>query len=255
LQYEMDKMQISIDCQQVYKEALQSFTAEKLKSLNKLQQNSKDAPADYERALKTELKKAGEKNIRRVQGNRVQVSTGFNDGSFYFVIDTLITTEAATGRERSRPVTAFVKTTVPSENRNMVVESKVLLPATRVYLSTNGNSVTPDEKGIKKYYEKVSTVVEPNDKPATVSQPKPGAIYHRNSNSNAETAPAKIYMPKEVPPTPSKGVRVEYKTGVIVVNGRKLELPETYEIFALHSVKGKKLLSKAKDLVETRIDD
>lgn len=250
LQYELDKMQISVDCEQVYKEALQAFTAEKLKSYNKFKQNSKDAP-DYERVLKSELKKAGEKNSNRVQGGRVQVSTGLNEGSFYFVIDTLIATEAGVNRERSRPVTAFVTTTVPNANRNIVVENKVLVPTTRGFISTNGNTITVEDKEIRKYYER-ATVTESNDKPTTVSQPRPGAVYR---NSNAETAPVKIYMPKEIPQTPSRSVRIESRPGVIVLNGKRLELPETHEIVAVHSVRAKKLLSKAKDLVETRIDD
>lgn len=257
LQSEMDKVQLSfsIDCEQVYKEAQQAFTAERLKSLKQSQKIIKDVPSGFEEHLKTELKKAAEKDGRRVRNDRVKVSTVFNNGSIYFVIDTLIATEVVVAHGRSKPVTGISKTTAPGENKNIA-------PVTRAYVYantngnnvTNGNTVTIDEREIKRYYEKVITV-ESTDRPASVKQSKPGATYHRNTN--AETAPAKIFTPKHpAPQTQFKGnFRVDYKNGVVVINGKKLEMPETREIFALHQVKGKKLLSKAKDLVETHIDD
>jgi beta-lactamase regulating signal transducer with metallopeptidase domain len=253
LQGELDKVQFFIDYEQLYNKALQAFTPEKLKSLIQQQLNIRDVPAGFERILKSKLKKVADKEVRRVKGERLQITTHFNDGSFYFVIDTLIATEVNLVGKRTRPVTAITKTSEHGESRNIVV-NKNTVPATQAYVYTNGKSVSTYATGIKIYSGK-STTVESNEKPTPVKQSKPGVIYHRFFN--ADTPPGKIFLPKEqAPQTPNnKSLRVEYKNGIIVINGKKVKMPDTHELFALHSVKVKKLLSRVKDLVETQIDE
>ncbi len=83
-----------------------------------------------------------------------------------------------------------------------------------------------------------------NRKQPSVITVKPGFIYRTVPHENL---PPKYVAPK--PHTPyNDNLRIEYKKGVIVINGEKIDLPNVKELLAHLPSKNKKLTTTGRDV-------
>lgn len=86
-----------------------------------------------------------------------------------------------------------------------------------------------------------------NARQATVSPDAQHVFYHSTPRQGNNAIPKARTSSKS-------STRSENKPQVIIINGRRSGVPDNLEVVALYSIKGKKLLSKVKNLVDVEIE-
>ena len=211
---------------------------------------------DVQKQLNAEIETAGGKLHRVIINNMPVTLVGTHGGTIY-IVDSLTERQIKILTERAKQISGNVytkvstvaastaKVTTPCDCDNITpADTRQLAPAYAYGYTTN----TEDKS--KKNTQKVVNGSGTTDVRQTPAAPGvPGSFYRTTPTGSRGTS-----VPK--PGTTRKEeIRVEYKNGIVVINGKKIDLPDTREMFALYSVKGKKLISKAKDLTELHIED
>ena len=242
--WDKTKFSLSFDCEEMQNAVKKIMNSKQLQSLMHLPQNLKDAPDSYrdEKLIKAELQKAGDRNVKEIQGNRLpRIASIPNNESFYF-IDGSNDPDVKIKKEKTRSTGKNSKSkSEEDDNRQDKAPS---------YTYESGN--TNNEKVTQRFFSRVVTKSNVQDeKPVPVTpevSPRSYRIIYNNYN------PAKTNVPKPLVPV-KNNIRIEYKNGAVVINGKKLDLTEANEMLNQVSLKVKRIQSRAKDLIEPRIED
>ena len=240
LQAEWDntKFSFSFDCDEMQNAVKKIMNSKQLQSLMHLPQHLKD-----EKLIKDELQKAGDRNVKDILRNRLsRIASIPNNESFYIV-------------DGSDEDLKKIKETTRSTGKNSKSKSdedrddQDNAPSyAYTYESENSNN----ENRTKRFFSKIiSTSTVQGEKPVPVTpevSPRSYRIIYNNNN------PAKTNLPKPFVSGKSN-IRIEYKDGAVVINGKKVEVPDANEMLAQITFKGKKILSIAKDLSKPHIED
>ncbi|MDB5224093.1 MAG: regulatory sensor-transducer, BlaR1/MecR1 family [Chitinophagaceae bacterium] len=248
LQAEFDKAQFSFsfDEEEMQNAMKNAFNSRQLKtSLLHLNQNLK--AADIEKLINIYNQNFGEKILQRVQVNRLPKASAGANGRSIYIIDSAGADEIKIVAGRAKQIQERVdKITTTNEYKSAPALKTVSNAYAYGYSITTTDEKEPD-KVSEKHWQRLNI---PNGK-GTYMQLTPGAIYRTIPNGNNN--PVKTKPPKQA--IPGKDIRVEYKNGVVVINGVRVELPDSSGMLAQFTFKGKKILSRAKDLMELHIND
>jgi len=185
-----------------------------------------------------------EKEQKRIYVRRIP-KTSANGGTqqSVYMIDTLITAEIAAAESHATNVSSLYRTYTIADARPPENENKVYSYGFTVNeLVNHGHKIK--SQGINN--KPAAATSKGNSKAIIV----PGT-QHFNRTPGTNCPPVKTAAP--TPPQHREDVRIEFKNGVIVINGKKLEVLEQ-ELIAL-SLKGKRNLTKTKNLRELYIED
>lgn len=248
LQGEIEKAQFSFsfDCDEMQASIKQALEAQQHKPETHLRE--KLTEAKIQNLIKTQNKNSGE-ILKRLELDRSKGSITVSSNGKIYYRDSIVIAEIKMVRDREKQIPGHTAT------GNKVYIAQENLNTTDHHQSGYAYGYTKtDENKSKKIPTKVngSTITEVNVAP--VQRVRSGSIYRTapasgNGNIRENDPPKTTVVPKPGT-TPKDNVRIEYRNGVIVLNGKKLEMPDTNELYALYSVKGKKLVSKAKNIVE-----
>ena len=243
LQADWDKAQFSFsfDCEEMQNAVKKIMNSRQLQSLMHLPQNLKDA--DIEKMIKDELQKAVDKNVKGIPGKLLpKIASIPNNELFYF--DDGSDEDIKIIKERTRSI---------GKNKSKRDEDKnVHEPNASAYAYTYEVGSLNNDNTTTRFFSRVMSNSKVHDwklVPATPDvAPHTYRIIYNNEN------PAKTNAPK--PSVPVKdNIRLEYKNGAVVINGKKLLLNEVNELLNQVSLKVKKIHSGTKEIIEPQIED
>lgn len=249
LQGELDKAQFSFsfDCDKM--QALIKQAWESHQNKPEAQHREKLTEAKIQSLLKTQNKNSGE-ILKKLELDRSKgsITVGAN-GKIYYR-DSMIIAELRMVHDRTRQTQGH---TAAGGNKVYIPHETISTPDHHQLAYAYGFAT--DENKSKKNTAKVNESSNTEVIVPSGQRIRTGTIYRTvvpvKGNGNVkDTDPAKTTVAPRPVVTPKNHVRIEYRNGVIVLNGKKLEMPDTNELYALSSVKGKKVVSKAKNLVE-----
>lgn len=222
------------DVKELNKEALNQ------KQLIKLQKLMKDAVS--EKLIKIERSNADAKFFRHVPQAVVTTSPA-TAGRTYVIIDSTAVEVYSTSQSR-QPHGASgrsITTTVYTENKAAKEPSSSTMYYSYGY---NTNTANGDEKKVLAKVYRRPTAVGGNVAPVNTEAPE---VWCRVIPKK-DDSPAKVFMPRTTPPARENNIRVENRNGIIYINGKLVELPETNELLAQVTYKAKKITSKIKNI-------
>ena len=202
------------------------------KEIMNLQEKLKDALTDKQ--VKTE----GGKSVRIIRPG-ITVSSGGSSRRNLYIVDSLAAEELKL-INRSRTVQAKAqggKVVTSVEIRNAPAPG----PVTHGYAYGYTTNDTHNKISNVIRVSPGSTVVYDRMVPVT---PEVAERRYRETVPGNENS-SKTYIRSTVP---AKSIRVECKNGVVYLNGKLLDLPETNELLAQVSLKAKKVTSKIKNI-------
>jgi hypothetical protein len=195
-----------------------------------------------EKQVKVETTRGSARAVTFVHGNGTAVTTS--------------------GRESNR--TFFAADSLAGEELKLVYRSRAAQPKEQgpKALTSTENKNAPEPKPSANWYAYGYSTDEARNKNTNVVKVSPGAtvVYeaqvpvtpevtesrYRSTAPVRENNAPKIYLQRST--APSKNIHVECKNGVVYLNGKLLDLPETNEVVAQVILKGKKLTSKIKNI-------
>lgn len=252
---DLDKAQVSfsfecVEMQNQIKEALNSnhikeaFNSKQLKpSIITIKQGHTDA--EVEKLINTEVHNLNERNLRRVYVNLVPTTVAGSNGRSVYIIDSAIVKESKLYRQLA----------TVNGNKINTVKNKTAAEAELAYAYAYEDDVLILDGKVQQRLP-----VKSNPKPSVPNGSQSQAIieasgfYHVHPNGN--NTPSKTIVPKSnTQPQGNGNIRIDLKNknGVIVINGKKIDLPE-HDLVAV-TLKGKRVLSRAKNLRELHIDN
>ena len=240
--WDKTKFSFSFDCEEMQNAVKKIMNSKQLQSLMHLPQNLKDA--DIEKLIKAELQKAGDRNVKNIQVNRLPRVASIPNNELFYFIDGSNDPDVKIIKERTR--------STGKNSKSKSEEDGNLQDKAPSYAYTYESGNTNNEKVTQRFFSRVIRNSKVQDeKPVPVTPEVSPRSYRIIYNNND---PAKTNCPK--PSIPVKdNIRVEYKNGVVVINGKKLELTEANEMLKQVSLKVKRIQSRAKDLIEPQIED
>lgn len=247
LQAEWDKAQLSFsfDCDNMQQELKKYKGTLDQKQLIEIQQNIKNAA--IEKLIRNNAPRSAEKLLRLAHINTAKASGGNNNSTIYFV-DSVRAVEVET-MNRSRKFQESNARTEPQNKTTTTPNAKAYV-YTYFYGSGGNDNIGTGESQAKrptKFYRGYPNGTTVPEAPATpdIQRNRPRIIPMRENN------PGKIYVPKQTIPG-TTNLRLEYRNGLVYINGKEIELPDTDEILAQVTLKGKKIQSRAKNVnIET----
>jgi|GEM_PF-2429674 len=247
LQAEWDKAQFSLsfDCDQMQDAVKQVFNAKQLQPLLHLREKQKEA--DVEKMIKAELQRSTEKQLNRVQVFRVPRESDASNSRTYYFSDSTKTPEHRGTISRTKLAGTSYNESITDED-SYTPDQKQSSFAYNFSFGTNTNTVRLKRVLVKD----INKTNVPEEKPTPVTPEVSDIIYRVVPGDNI---PVKAKAPKPV--RKDNTIRVEYKNGAVVINGKTIELPDTNEMLAQTQIifKGKKIHSMAKELTKPHMED
>ena len=233
-EWEKAQFYFSIDCDKMKRELKEVFNQ---KLLMHLQQSIKNAV--FEKFMKIKDLRPGEKAVMNTISGAPAV---YNDRSFYFA-DSI---SAAQIKSINHSMQIVENEYHRGTKREQNLPAREPRSDAYVYSYGGNENIAIDENSPKRISKIYNRSNGPKVMPAPIT---PGALHgfrfrilsEKDNNSSPE-----IYIPKT--PHNNNNLRVEYRNGIVYINGKEVALPDTNEIFAQLSLKGKKLQSKIKDI-------
>ena len=201
--------------------------------------------------VNAEIETAGGR-LQRVRINNMSGRVVSTHGGTIYIADSLTERQIRILTERAKQIQGNTNTKVNSAKAttpydNIATTNTRQLAAAYAY----GNATNTEDKSKKNTVRVVGGSGTTDMKQSPATPVVPGMMYRLMPDVNSS-----FQAPKPRTNTTHKEeIHVEYKNGVVVINGKKIELPDTRELFALYSIKGKKIISKVKDLTELHIED
>jgi beta-lactamase regulating signal transducer with metallopeptidase domain len=229
----------SFDCEEMQNAVEKIMNSKQLQSLMHLPQHMKDA--DIKKMIKDELQKASDRNIKDVPGKILPgIASITNNQSFYF-------------DDESDPDVKIIKERTRSTGKNKlksVEDNNMHEPNAYAYTYEVGNK--NNENRTRRFFSSVINSPRERDEKPIPATPDVAPLVYRIIYNNVK--PAKTNAPK-----PSvhvkENIRLEYKNGAVIVNGKKLLLTEVSELLNEVSLKVKKIHLGTKEFIEPQIEE
>ncbi len=237
LQSELDRIQFSFsfDMDKLVEEA---FTSKELQQLIQLNQNVKQA--DIKKMISIEFKKLENKKFNAFKSLKPLPHTKpLLKGENSLIYDSLIIAEANSHNKRSVQIINRITRTIKATGFKKATASK---PPAQIY--TYDYNTASDYENIYPSQSSSLKGSKGNRKQPNIITVKPGFIYRTVPH---EHLPPRYVAPKLLTPN-GENLRIEYKKGVIVINGEKIDLPNVKELLAHLPSKNKKLTTTRKDV-------
>ena len=241
LQAEMEKAQFSFsfDWDKMQEAVKLAFGSKQLMPLMRLQ-NIKETKTEKN---KTDVESSGGTSSKRTL-RFVTTITGAHGGPFFY-IDSLSAAELKAVCNAKQISGKRFTTSVSREERTNTPDD-----AYAYEYGENGYGIAmADKKNSEKILKK--TIIVDGKAVTAVISVLSGTTYRRIPAGNT---PAKIYVPGSIIKATRDKVSVEFKKGILYINGEKINLPDTDELLAQISLKAKKISSKVKD-IDININD
>jgi hypothetical protein len=240
LQSQLDRIQFSFsfDMDKLDEAVEQTLTSKELQQLLHLNRNIKQA--DIKKMISIEFKKLQNKKLNDFQSIKpLPTITTSLKGVNSLIFDSLMIAEANSHNKRSVQTINRINRTISATGIRKVTVSKP--PAHRYAYDYNTASKVEHITASPSFNNEQSTAKR---KQPSVTTLKRGLMYR--------TVPHENLLPKYVAPKPHTpnhdNLRIEYKKGVIVINGEKIDLPNVKELLAHVPSKHKKLTAAGKDV-------
>ena len=239
MQSELDRIQFSFsfDMDKLDEVVEETLTSKEQQQLY-LNQNIKQT--DIKKMISIELKKLQNKKFNAFKSIKpLPNTTASLKGMNSLISDSLIIAEINSSNNRSVKIINRINRTISATGLRKATVSKS--PA-EVY--TYDYNTASDYEHNYPSPSSTNKQSNANRKQPSVITVKPGFIYR--------TVPHENLPPKSVAPKPhtpyGDNLRIEYKKGVIVINGEKIDLPNVKELLAHLPSKNKKLTTTGKDV-------
>ena len=245
LQADWDKAQFSFsfDCAEMQNTVKKIMNSKQLQSLMRLPQNLKDA--DIEKMIKDELQKAGDMNEKSISGKLLPRIALIPKNQSIYIVD-----------ESDPEVKIIKEKTITGRNSKFKSDKVKNMEehngSSYAYTYEVGNS-NNDNRTTSVFSRVVSNSKVQEGKSVPVT---PGVAPHTYRIIYNDNKPAKTNAPK--PSVPVKdNIRLEYKNGAVVINGKKLKVNKVIEMLTQVSLKVKKLhlRANANGIIEPEIDN